>query len=66
MIKFKQVCSNGYQMSRGEVGGIPCLMSGDRTRGLMSDVRGGGLYSEVQYIMGNGRMGTPYPCGQTV
>ena len=46
-------------------GGVPCLMSrvqGAGPGGSMSDAGGrGGLYSEVQCIMGNGRMGSPLP-----
>ena len=43
--KFEQVSSDGHKMSLAG--------RGDRTRG------GGGLYSEVQFIMSNGPIGTP-------
>ena len=46
--KFEQVSSEGHQISLA---------------GPLSDVRagGGGLYSEVQCIMGNGHMESPLP-----
>ena len=54
MNKFEQVFSDHHQMSLAGAGagGIPGLMS-----------MGEAVYSEVQYIIGNGPMGTP--CGQT-
>ena len=71
MNKFKQVFSDGYQMSLSGVAGVQagggCPMS-DVQRGLMSDVqeeigarawRWGVLYSEIQCIKSNSHMGTP-------
>ena len=62
MNKFEQVSNDGHQMS----------IARDRTRvsgNVMSDVWewalgcGVALYNEVQFIMGNGHIGSP--CGQT-
>ena len=48
--KFEQVSSDDHQMSL--MGGCP--------RGRVGPRSGGGLYSEVQYIVDNGHMG-PHP-----
>ena len=63
MNKFEQVSSDGHQMSLAEGSqvswpglGVPGFMSGGAEPG-------GSLYNEVQYIMGNGNMGSPF--GQT-
>ena len=68
--KFEQLSNDGHQMSLAGKAGVvgwgerqgqgwgsrlPCLMPGG----------GGGLYSEIQCIMGNGHTGTPFPHEKT-
>ena len=55
MNKFEQVFSDDHQMSLAEGGW------GLRGQGLMPRGWGGGLYNDVQYIMGNGHMRTLPP-----
>ena len=64
MNKFDQASSGGHQMSLGGWGQgweVPCP-GGGRVILQGGPMSKGGLYSEVQYIMGNGHMGLP--CGQ--
>ena len=66
---FEHIFSGGHQISLAGVGSEGLMSGGLRTRGdpcLISRSREGlgGLYSEVQCIMGNGEMGTQL-CEQT-
>ena len=65
--KFEQVSSDGNQMSLAGGDGAPCPVRFYSQAPKVSCPGlgwGGGLYNEVQCIMGNGHMG-PSPCGET-